>query len=169
MITGCRSISAAGEGGGCRKRHVASRRTRHNTDFSQQVLKAIWQKPASPSSTDRSIVFVRRRQCGPHLMHGSLNSHKTSLPPKLDLLRFSRFCTDHPLTRISKFRNYRSTCSCNRASGTHFLSNHSIWSKLTSETNFSTPVLQGPVNSGLSLFAMFREILTTAHKPSQWR
>ena len=39
-------------------------------DFkSKEVVKVIWHKAASPPHTDGSIVFARRRQCAPHLVH----------------------------------------------------------------------------------------------------
>jgi len=39
-------------------------------DFkSKEVVKVIWHKAASPPHTEGSIVFARRRQCAPHLVH----------------------------------------------------------------------------------------------------
>jgi len=46
-----------------------------------QVAKVAEQRPASPSSTDRSIALTRWRQCAPHLTHASFCSVHASLPP----------------------------------------------------------------------------------------
>ena len=48
---------------------------------SKQVVTVIWHKASSPPHTDNSVVFARRRQCAPHLVHPIGNRTVPVLPP----------------------------------------------------------------------------------------
>ena len=58
------------------------------------MLQYLWRQPASPPSTDRSIVFARWRPYVSRIIHGLVGPY-ASLFPKRHRDRFSRFCTDH--------------------------------------------------------------------------
>ena len=51
--------------------------THYQWDDSEQEVKVIWHKAASPPHTDHSIVFARWRQCASHLIHGSSCQHES--------------------------------------------------------------------------------------------
>jgi len=47
----------------------------------KQVVKVIRHKAVAPLHTDGSVIFVRWRQCAPHLVHPNRHPHRTDAAP----------------------------------------------------------------------------------------